>query len=151
MCMHRGSSSFFAQRVQQQHMRLFSVELAEKLTSGRVSRLHIITFAQLDHRHNSLPQPQPQLPAWVHHSSLRARGHVDSCLSSTSEAAKSQKMRISTCGLLCGPQHGRAVQPHADGTSDSRVRDGKVFLRFCCRVEKATPVQLYHLSTTSNK
>ena len=108
---------------------LSSVELAENLTSGRVAGMEIITFAQLHHRHNSLPQPQPQLPACLHHSSLRTRGHVDSCLSSTSEAAKSQKMRILTCGFQLGTQHGRAVQPHADGTSDSRVRDGKVVLR----------------------
>ena len=58
---------------------LSSVELAENLTSGRVAVLHIITFAQLHHRHNSLPQPQPQLPAWVHHSCIAACGHVDSC------------------------------------------------------------------------
>ena len=58
---------------------LFSVELAENLTSGRVFEPNIITFAQLDHRHNSLPQPQPQLPAWVHHSCIAACGHVDSC------------------------------------------------------------------------
>ena len=118
-----------AQRVQQQHMRLFSVELAENLTSGRVDVLHMITFAQLDHRHNSLPQPQPQLPAWVHHSCIAACGHVDSCrrallwLSTASAVEIRDKKYIFRCAAS------RATIVLSGRADDSRVRERKVVLR----------------------
>ena len=136
MCMHRGCHHFFAQRVQQQHMRLFSVEMAENLTSGRVAVLHIITFAQLDHRHNSLPQPQPQLPACLHHSCIAACGHVDSCKRALLWLSTASAVEIELENSFSRSAVSRATIVTIHVKDDSRVRERTLVLRFVVIISK---------------
>ena len=109
---------------------LSSVEMAEILTSGRVAVLHIITFAQLHHRHNSLPQPQPQLPAWVHHSCIAACGHVDSCKRALLWLSTASAVEIELENSFSRSAVSRATIVTIHVKDDSRVRERTLVLRF---------------------
>ena len=119
---------------------LFSVELAEILTSGRVLVLNIITFAQLHHRHNSLPQPQPQLPACLHHSCIAACSHLDSCKRALLWLSIASAVEIRDINYFITSAVSRATIVTIHVKDDSRMRERLAFLHFCCRVGGATPV-----------
>ena len=109
---------------------LSSVELAENLTSGRVSGIEIIIFAQLHHRHNSLPQPQPQLTACLHHSCIAARSHLDSCKRALFWLSTASATEIELENSFTRSAVSRATIVTIHVKDDSRVRERTLVLRF---------------------